>query len=162
MALSSLAKTLPRWKAWADTAFDIEALTKADYPFPKPTVTFLGAVIQKYRPRNGRASKAFQNCIDQLISGLKDLLIPALVKASMLDEQTYKAHSGVEPWVPLMEVADFNSLIAESQEHQVPVFALTEQQTGQQGAVWDQTKESMENFRKAFDACAERVFLLAK
>ncbi len=30
MALSSLAKVLPRWKAWADTAFGIDALAKAD------------------------------------------------------------------------------------------------------------------------------------
>src|SRR2546422_2063584 len=51
MALSSLGKVLPRWKAWADTAYEIEALRKADYPFPKAHITFIGAVIQKYRPR---------------------------------------------------------------------------------------------------------------
>ena len=69
MALSSLAKVLPRWKSWADTAYEIEALTKADYPFPKPHITFIGAVVQKYRPRLGRASKAFQRWIDQLTLG---------------------------------------------------------------------------------------------
>lgn len=161
MALSSLAKTLPRWAAWANTAYDIEALAKADYPFPKPHIQFIGAVIQKYRPRNGRASKAFQNWIDQLIEGLKETLIPSLEKAGMLDKNEFKQKIGMDPWNPLLEVADFNSLIALSQEHQVPVYALTAEQTGQRGAVWDQTKEDMAKFSNAFSACADKVIALA-
>src|SRR6185369_8728584 len=135
---SSLAKVLPRWKAWADTAFSIEALAKADYPFPRPSPLFIGAVIQKYRPRMGKASKAFQNWIDQLIEGLKNTLLPVLEKSAMVQDELFKERLGLEPWNPILEVADFNSIIALSQEHQVPVYALTEQQAGQQGAVWDQ------------------------
>ena len=162
MALSSLAKTLPRWKLWANTAYEIEALTNADYPFPKPHITFIGAVVQKYRPRNGRASKAFQHWIDQLIQGLKDTLFPALEKADMLDPTVFRQRAGTDPWVPLLEVPDFNSLIALSQEHQVPVYALTAKQTGQAGAVWDQTEESMKVFAKAFSECADKVFALTQ
>jgi cellulose biosynthesis protein BcsQ len=153
MALSSLAKILPRWKSWADTACEIEALTKADYPFPKPHMTFIGAVIQKYRPRLGRASKAFQRWIDQLTLGLKDTLVPVLEKAGMVDPKMFRDRLGIEPWVPLLEVADFNSLIALSQEFQVPVYALTEERTRQVGAVWDQTVKSMDLFADAFSAC---------
>ena len=160
MALSSLTKVLPRWKAWADTAFSIEALAKADYPFPKPNPIFIGAVIQKYRPRMGKASKAFQNWIDQLIEGLKSLLVPVLDKSGMINAQLFKQKLGLDPWNPILEVADFNSIIALSQEHQVPVFALTPTQVDQQGAVWEQTRKSMETFSKAFDTCAERVFAL--
>jgi cellulose biosynthesis protein BcsQ len=162
MALSSLAQTLPRWQNWALTAFSIEALKTADYPFPKPHSTFVGAIIQKYRPRKKKASKAFQNWIDQLVDGLEKTLIPALEKAGMLDAAVFQNKLGTPPWVPLLEVADFNSLIAESQNHQVPVFALTAEQTGQQGAVWDQTKESMETFYKAFSECADKVFALVQ
>jgi hypothetical protein len=64
-----------------------------------------------------------------------------------------------DPWTPLMEVADFNSLIALSREHQVPVYALTPDIVGK-GAVWDQAKESMEVFEAAFRQCAERVIAL--
>lgn len=161
MALSSLAKVLPRWKAWADTAYSIEALAKADYPFPKPHAFFIGAVIQKYRPRMGKASKAFQNWIDQLIQGLKDVLVPVLDRAGMIQQPgLFKDKLGLEPWTPIMEVADFNSIIALSQEHQVPVFALTAGQVDQQGAVWDQTRKSMEVFENAFAECAEKVFAL--
>lgn len=162
MALSSLAQTLPRWEAWANTAFSIEALKTADYPFPEPHSTFIGAIIQKYRPRKQKASKAFQNWIDQLVEGLEKTLVPALEKAGMVNRELFNERLGMEPWKPLLEVADFNSLIAESQEHQVPVYALTAEQTGQQGAVWDQTYASMETFFKAFEACAEKVFALTQ
>jgi cellulose biosynthesis protein BcsQ len=162
MALSSLAKVLPRWKSWADTAYETQALTEADYPFPKPHPAFIGAAIQKYRPRLGRASKAFQRWIDQLTLGLKETLVPALEKARMLDPESFKDRLGIEPWTPLLEVADFNSLIALSQEFQVPVYALTAQQTGQAGAVWDQTEESMRVFGNAFSACADKVLKITQ
>lgn len=160
MALSSLATVLPRWRAWAETAFEIQALKDADYPFPRPTVQFIGAVIQKYRPRLGKASKAFQHWIDQLTDGLKVILCPVLEKSKMLDANVFEGKSGIPPWTPLLEVADFNSLIAFSQEHQVPVFALRASQIGQQGAVWQQTQESMRQFERAFSLCADRVFAL--
>jgi hypothetical protein len=77
------------------------------------------------RPRLGRASKAFQRWIDQLPLGLKEALIPALEKAGMVDSEVFKDRLGIEPSTPILEVADFNSLIALSQEFQVPVYALT-------------------------------------
>lgn len=150
MALSSLARTLPRWKSWANTAYGIDVLRNADYPFPEPKATFIGAIIQKYRPRGGSATSAFQRWIDQLTKGLENELVPSLVKAGMLDVAFFNRQAGIEPWNPIMEVADFNSQIALSQQHQVPVYALTSEKIGQKGAVWDQTKASMEVFEKAF------------
>lgn len=160
MALSSLAKTLPRWKAWADTAFEIDVLANADYPFPKPNPKFIGAVIQKFRPRNGRASKAFQRWIDELVDGLRIVLIPALEKSGMLNTIEYRTIVGNDAWEPLLELPDFNSLIAFSQEHQVPVYSLTAEQVDQSGAVWSQSDASMKVFSAAFGECAERVFKL--
>jgi cellulose biosynthesis protein BcsQ len=160
MALNSLSSTLPRWKSWAETAYKIDVLASADYPFPKPHAQFIGAVIQKYRPRSGRASKAFQNWIDQLVQGLKTTLAPALEKAGMLSTKNFRKRVGFDPWTPLLEVADFNSLIALSQEHQVPVFALSATQVDQKGAVWEQTEQSMKVFERAFSECADRVIAL--
>jgi hypothetical protein len=62
-------------------------LKNADYPFPEPNAAFIGTVIQKYRPRRGKASKAFQHWIDQLVGGLKSELIPSLEKAKLLDSK---------------------------------------------------------------------------
>jgi cellulose biosynthesis protein BcsQ len=162
MALSSLAKALPRWRGWAETAYTVDALTKADYPFPQPVVQFIGAIIQKYRPRNGRASSAFQRWIDQLISGLREALVPALVKANMLNIENYKRRSKSEPWEPVLEMADFNGLIAHSQEHQVPVYGLTPALVKQRGAIWRQTKTDMDRFEALFKSCAEKVFALTE
>jgi cellulose biosynthesis protein BcsQ len=160
MALSSLARTLPRWKSWAVTAHGMDVLANADYPFPAPNVQFIGSIIQKYRPRLGKASKAFQHWIDELEEGMKTKLIPALERAGMLDSVAFEEKIAIKAYSAVMEVADFNSLIALSQDFQVPVFALTEGQTGQQGAVWAQTKASMQTFEAAFKQCAERVFAL--
>ena len=159
MALSSLARVLPRWRSWAETASKIELLKNADYPFLPPTSTYSGSIIQKYRPRNGAASKAFQHWIDQLVTGLRGVLIPALEKAHMLNSAEFAAKAGVDAWMPIMEVADFNSLIALSQEHQTPVYALTPNIVGQ-GAVWDQAKANMDVFRTGFEECARRVIAL--
>jgi cellulose biosynthesis protein BcsQ len=160
MALNSLSKTLPRWKAWADAAYKLDVLTSADYPFPKPKTQFIGAIVQKYRPKYGKASSAFQKWIDQLVSGLKNELIPSLEATGLLDSARFKSKIGKEPWTPIMEVADFNSLIAESQEHQVPVYALTAEMLKQRGAVWEQNRESMDVFRDAFADCADKVIAL--
>ncbi len=160
MALSSLANTLPRWKAWAKQAYSIDVLQKADYPFPDPNATFIGAIIQKYRPRGGKASQAFQHWIDQLLAGLRDVLIPALEKSGLLNSADFNKRLGEEPWQPILDVADFNSLLPRSQELQVPVYALTAEQLDQKGAVWEQTKEDMKRFETAFASCAEKVLLL--
>lgn len=160
MALSSLASTIPRWQKWAKTAHEIEVLTTADYPFPEPHCTFIGAVIQKYRPRSGRASSAFQRWIDELITGLRDILIPALEEADMLDPVEYRRRISSEPWEPLLEVQDFNSLIALSQEHQVPIYEITKEQARQTGAVWERTARSMELFHAKFEECADKVISL--
>ncbi|MPS80896.1 MAG: hypothetical protein E2591_22760 [Achromobacter sp.] len=160
MALSSLARALPRWQRWATAAHGHDVLAQADYPFPQPNTKFLGAIIQKYRPRMGKASAAFQRWIDRLNAGLKDTLVPALASVGMVDTADYEARLGQSPWQPIMEVADFNGIIALSQDNQVPVYELTKQQVEQRGAVWDQTYESMQVFEKAFQDCAERVFKL--
>jgi cellulose biosynthesis protein BcsQ len=162
MALSSLSGTLPRWHSWALTAHDIEALQRADYPFPKPNAQFIGAIIQKYRPRSGRASSPFQAWIDQLVGGLERMLVPALANAGMLDVAAFKSQVGFDPWTPIMEVQDFNSVIALSQEHQVPVYELTQEQSGQRGSVWEQTQDNMADFEEAFSICADRVFALTE
>jgi len=157
MALRSLANVLPRWKKWADTAYHTEALVNADYPFPKPRASFAGAIVQKYRPRNGQAGQAFQKCINQLTDGLESLLIPTLERESMLDSESFSIKAGQVPSKPILEMPDFNSLIALSQDYQVPVYKITQAQARQAGAVWQNTQESMQGFCKAFSDCADIV-----
>lgn len=160
MALNSLAATLPKWKLWAEEAYGQDVLKTADYPFPEPSVKFIGAVIQKYRPRNGGASRAFRKWIDDLEKGLENTLIPKLLEVGMIDIEEFVAKSGQPPWKAILEMADFNSLIAFSQDHQVPVYEITQEQAEQAGAVWTRSENSMEAFRNAFSNCADKIINL--
>lgn len=160
MALSSLAKSLPKWAAWARTAHGISALKDADYPFPEPKSQFIGAIVQKYRPRNGQPSAAFQKWVNQIVEGLKADLIPSMESCALLDSAKFSATIGQEPWEPILNVPDFNGLIAQSQEHLVPIYCLTSKMVEQAGAVWDRTKESMDRFEASFKECAQRVIAL--
>ncbi|RMC99872.1 hypothetical protein EAY64_06065 [Aquitalea palustris] len=160
MALSSLSKSLPRWAAWASTASQVDALKNADYPFPEPKTKFIGAIIQKYRPRNGNASAAFQHWIDRLTNGLEHELIPSLVHSGLVNISDFTTKIGSSAWNPILEVADFNGLIAKSQEHQVPVYELTAEMLAQQGAVLEQSEANMARFNHAFSECADKIIRL--
>jgi cellulose biosynthesis protein BcsQ len=157
MAINSLANVFPKWRAWAKAAGETPALRAAEYPFPLSSPKFLGYVVQKYRPRSGAPSRAFQKWIDQLEDGVNDVLIPALDECGMvMASETYQK-AGYSPDEPLLQMPDFNSLIASSQEHQVPIFELTAAQLEQKGRVLKITQKSQEEFRKLFSAAADRV-----
>jgi hypothetical protein len=161
MAIESLATVLPKWKAWADAAKAMPLLRGAEYPFPNVTPKFLGYVIQKYRPRGGGApSAAFQQWIDQVVVDVADKLLPALHTAGMMLEQNKYQDAEFEPYLALLQMSDFNSIIARSQEHQVPIFELTDEQLGQVGVVLKTTKKSMDNFKTLYSEAADLVLKL--
>jgi cellulose biosynthesis protein BcsQ len=161
MATDSLASVLPKWKAWSKQAQGISVLQKATYPFPIVSPKFLGTVVQKYRIREGQTpSAAFQNWIDEIEQGVQKKLIPALASCDMLlPDEAYK-NIGLAVGKPLLQMSDFNSLIALSQKHKVPVFALSDKQLEQTGIVLQRTKKSMKNFHDLFDAAADRIIAL--
>jgi hypothetical protein len=57
-------------------------------------------------------------------------------------------------------MSDFNGLIAQSQKHNAPVFALTDAQLEQTGIVLARTKKSMLDFAELFSDAADRVITL--
>jgi hypothetical protein len=60
----------------------------------------------------------------------------------------------------LINIADFNSLIGQSQKHNTPVFALSDQQLEQVGVILQTMKTSRDDFRKAFNALANSVEII--
>lgn len=157
MAIKSLTSVLPKWKAWAESASQIDTLRDAEYPFPHSNPRFLGYVVQKYRPRAGAPSKAFQSWIDQLESAVAEIFIPALEKCGlMLDSAAYAA-AEYDPSQPILQMPDFNSLIARSQEHQVPIFELTPEQLEHAGSVLASSQKSQDQFRQLFNDAAKRT-----
>ncbi|MBT9244930.1 AAA family ATPase [Gemmobacter fulvus] len=157
MAVKSLANVIPKWKSWADAAASTTALKDAAYPFPDVSTKFIGYVVQKYRPRAKAPSRAFQSWIDQLESNVRDTLLPVLSKSGLLLPQEIYAAANIDPSIPILQMPDFNSLIAFSQEHQVPIFELTPDQLKQVGKVLENTQGSQEDFLRLFDECADKV-----
>ena len=163
MATDSLAAVLPKWKAWAKQAISIQTLRNATYPFPSIDPKFLGTVIQKYRLREGQAaSAAFQKWIDEIQEGVRKKLIPALRSCDMLLPDDLYLSIGLQLGEPILQMSDFNGLIALSQKHQTPVFCLSDEQLEQTGIVLSRTKKSMEQFNKLFSMAADRVITLTK
>jgi cellulose biosynthesis protein BcsQ len=157
MAISSLATVLPKWRRWAAAASETGALKDAAYPFPKSAPKFLGYIVQKYRPRSGAPSRAFENWIAQLNQNVEKLLLPALQKADMLLSSEIYSKAGIKPSEPILQMPDFNSLIASSQTHAVPIFELTPEQLNQAGVVLERTIASRDEFKKLFKESADKV-----
>ncbi|MCK4827976.1 AAA family ATPase [bacterium] len=153
-AIKSLSNVLPRWNREIKTFRD----NNIDYSIPTNPPKFLGFISQRYRPRSGAPAKSFQRWIDIIKETVKKELIPALSPLGMTvglgDFQ--KCVSGDEPY-NLANVADFNSLIAQSQKHNVPIFALSDKQIEQAGVILKNMKESRKNFRKVFKALAKEI-----
>ncbi len=161
MAVDSLATVLPKWKDWATKAKATKVLQEAAYPLPECSPRFLGTIIQKYRLRSqGTPSTAFQKWIDEVEDKVTNKLIPVLKMSDMLLPDEAYASVGLKAGEPLLQMSDFNGLIAQSQKHNAPVFALTDAQLEQTGIVLERTKKSMEEFRKLFSDGADRVIKL--
>lgn len=160
MAIDSLATILPKWHHWAEKASELRILKEAAYPFPKVTPLFLGTIIQNYRIKYRKPSAAFQKWIDGIKVAISDRLVPALSNEHMVFPEHIYASQGIGDDFCLIQMSDFNSLIAVSQDCQTPVFDLTSEQIGQTGHVLDNTLESQKHFKKAFETLADRVINL--
>lgn len=153
-AIKSLTNVIPCWNNEI-SVFRQEGMV---YSFPKIPPKFIGFLSQKYRPRNGMPAKSFQKWIDIIKSEVANSLIPALTPIGMaVEEAVFKANiTGDEPF-NLANIADFNSLIAQSQKHNVPVFALTNTQIEQSGTVLENMMESRDGFKATFKQLAKEV-----
>jgi cellulose biosynthesis protein BcsQ len=136
MVTDSLASVIPKWHAWSKRAGVNAALQHATYPYPNVPTKFLGTVVQKYRIRQKETpSKAFQKWIDKIIAGVEEKLIPALRECDMLLPSEKYEEVGLDPRDPLLQMSDFNSLIALSQQFNAPIFSLSDEQIGLTGIV---------------------------
>lgn len=125
MSIDSLATILPKWKRWSQRVIELGIFNEAEYPFPKSNTKFLGVIIQKYRSRMGGATEAFTKWIEQIETKVNTTLQVELQKNDLLlpDSQYSKIEYPSKKFT-LSTIPDFNSLIAESQKANTPVFTL--------------------------------------
>ena len=157
-AISSLSRVLPRWNDGV-RAFRNPALL---YPFPANPPKFCGIISQRYRPRLGNPAYSFQQWIDRIKDAVTSELVPALTKANMsISSATFVASQPKDTPYNLINISDFNSLIAQSQKYSTPVFALSDDQIEQVGVILKTMKDSRDRFRESFDALANSVKIIA-
>lgn len=158
MATDSLASIIPKWKSWADQAKIVPVLKNATYPFPSKEPKFIGTIVQKYRLREGKTpSSAFQKWIDEIENGVKTKLIPVLRNNGMLLPEENYTNANITLGDPVIQMSDFNSLIALSQKHQAPIFSLTDEQLEATGIVLERTKKSMNKFFELYSDGADKI-----
>ena len=69
----------------------------------------------------------------------------------------FKASSPGDTPYNLANIADFNSLIAQSQKHSTPVFALSDEQIEYAGKVLATMKKSRDEFANTFHSLANCI-----
>lgn len=161
MAIDSLSRVIPRWNAWARQASTLDILANAAYPFPAPSTKFLGSVVQNYRPRAGAPAASFQKWIDELEEAIRSRLVPVMAKSNMLLDAEHYRSAGLDDSLILSKIPDFNSLVALSQQHQKPVFALDENDIDRSGVVLEGTLRNRDQFNELFDHLAKTVLALS-
>lgn len=158
-AIKSLTKVVPKWNKEVAQFRDPSYV----YPLPAQPPKFIGFISQKYRPRNGAPAQSFQKWIDIINTEVVKSLIPALSPIGMtIDQSTFMQLAPTDEPFNLANISDFNSLIAQSQKHNVPVFALSDEQIEQSGKILDNMAESREAFGVTFYALAESVHNLTE
>ena len=152
-SISSLEKNITKWhreikRFKEDNEFDDRSFPIANKP------QFLGAIQQRYRPRNESPAKSFQSWIDAIRNSINGTLVPSLEKigcvVSRREIDFVLQGTGLSSY-DLAHVPDFNSLIAISQKLSKPIFALTDQEIKAIGKVFGHAERTMQESRNKFD-----------
>jgi len=144
-AINSLEKNITKWhteiaRFKSDNKFDSPAFPIKNQP------RFLGAIQQRYRPRNEKPATSFQKWIDLIREAVNKKLVPQLEKINCaVNRQLLEkvlTGSSLCPY-DLAHIPDFNSLIAISQQLSKPVFALTDEDIRSMGKVFGHAEKTM-------------------
>lgn len=179
-AIESLSKVIPEWNQQIEYFRD----SSLNYPIPQNPPTFLGILSQKYRPKNQSPSRSFQDWIDRINETVHKKLVPVLSSNNMIIDRNKLIITKPKKNEPssnfdmfqedlnnklndfdlynLSNIPDFNSLIAQSQKHNVPIFCLTDEQIEQSGVILQTMEESRDNFDAIFTKLAQDILQLTQ
>lgn len=161
MAVSSLSKVLPNWINTYNALKIQPTFKEATYKLPNTTPKFIGTILQRYRPKNGVPARSFRQWIEKVSETVKETLVPELINNGMIIEKIKfnNVLTSAEPY-NIINVPDFNGLIAQSQKYSVPIFALKDEQLEQVGKVKENVKMNREKFYEVFSQLADSVIEL--
>ena len=165
MALRSLSRVLPKWADWGKQAAENPILRTANYPFPEILPKYLGSIVQNFQNRahGTKPTKAFQVWLDKLKQVKNDDLLNALNSTQMLlPDETYKNSEAPTDGF-LMEIGNFDSLVAVAQDLAKPVFAIDPaSDIGVRGNVAMSYQAEINNVNQNFDSGAKKIVALTE
>lgn len=161
MAISSLRRMLGEWDQIYQNLRVHPVFSGATYRLPCSKPKFIGTIQQKYRPRNGGPAKSFQQWIDRINNNVTDNLVPELEARGMIvDMDKFPNISSENEQHNICNISDFNSLIAQSQKYNVPIYALSDDQIEQAGQILINMREARNRFRDTFSELADNIIRL--
>lgn len=167
-AILSLEKNIKQWHREITRFMENNEFNSKNFPI-KNKPKFLGAIQQRYRPRNDKPAKSFQRWIDKIRETINLKLVPSLktIDCVIDDKKIDDALAGSDlQKYDLANISDFNSLIAISQQLSKPIFALTDDDIRHTGDVFGHVEKTMKNSRDNFSATfaelAKRVEMMTK
>ncbi|KEY87798.1 AAA family ATPase [Pseudomonas capeferrum] len=165
-AIGSLEKNIKKWhreitRFKEDNGFDSKSFPIKNKP------KFMGAIQQRYRPRNDKPAKSFDAWINKIRNAIDIKLAPTLEKIDCIipraEVQKQLEGTGLSAY-DLAHIPDFNSLIAISQQLSKPVFALTDEEIKTVGKVFGHAEltmiESRDRFDEVFEELGKRIVSL--
>lgn len=158
MALKTLKVTLPRWKKWAIQGREL--FCDSSYPLPECEMKFIGEVIQRFNLRNQKAAKPYESKISEIKACVEGEFLAEMKKNNMLFESNeIFSKNGLEGHC-LGEIPEFGALIQKANESMNPVFALTKEDMGTVGNIYDNMEQKRISFDNIFTTIASIIMEL--
>lgn len=151
MALKTLKQIMPKWKKRAIQGREI--FKDSSYPLPECDMRFVGEIIQRFNLRNHKAAQPYTGKIEEIKNYIETEFVSELERYDMIYDISNLITKGVLTNRCLGEIPEFGALIQKANESMLPVFALTKEDMGTVGNVY----ESMEEKRKLFDTMYEKI-----
>ncbi|WP_297118855.1 ParA family protein [uncultured Enterobacter sp.] len=158
MAINTLKETLPRWVEWKRANIDV--YNDSAYPLSNTEPKFIGALIQRFNIRKGKAARPYRDNIAEIKHKISQDLIPVLERSGMALTPEQYTQPLIEDGYCLSEIPDFQGLLPKSYDAEVPVFALRDDEIRETGPVFDQMSEKRTRFNKQFEGIADEIVRL--
>ncbi len=158
MALDTLCNILPRWAAWLSQNGVLFA--NSSYPFNLEPPKLLGAVVQRFNVRKGKAARPYRDNIQEIKHKITKDLKPALSLCGMTLTDDIYGDALLENGLCLSEIPDFQGLLPKSLDAGIPVFALSDEEINETGPVLAQMVSNRGRFDGLFENLASEIIRL--
>ncbi|MFA5480486.1 MAG: AAA family ATPase [Candidatus Muiribacteriota bacterium] len=156
-AIQGLGKVLPEWNKLVEEFRN----PKIKNSLPKTPPKMLGIISQKYNRYSKKMAKSYRDWTDKIQKASYEILAENLKNYDMvISEEKFKEVVKDNSPYNIINVPDFQSLIAISQDESTPVFTITDEHlenAGKHGNVKDNMMKNIEEFKELFQKFAEII-----